>query len=1319
MARTAPVPNIPPIPGMCPSIAVMGGGSGGGGGTGGGSGEGDGSGAADGDGRGNGADGDGRDACGSSGADGCPNHHNASGDAARGDPVDVATGRVFTVPSYDVDLPGPLPLRFVRSYSTSAARRDVGLGFGWSHSFAWSIELGRLEGRLWTGAATAVLFDRIEPGATAIGPNGWILHRATTGFVVETNDGLVRQFCPGVDEDHFVLTRVSDGYGNAIVMQYDGQHRLVGVTDAVGRHVAVERAADGHIQKLVGKQLVPGKDHLFVQYTHDEHGDLVAAQQAARGPFHYSYDERHLMTSQERNDGVSFRYVYDNARRCLETWADRADGKLGLAASLPGVLNDGRTAARGVHHCKFEYSPRCVQVFDSVKAQVFHLDEYGKIAKTVSAGRVFTRTYDALGNVISFEDAMGATTRWDRDGRGRVLRVTDPLGRSKRYVRTPSGAIEREIDQEGHETVLHGLPDGIAWVDALNARFVVKQDRAGRPTELHAPDGSVSRCQYDAQGNLARYVCADGSVEDTAYDWRGNATRIRDVDGTVTQRGFDEQGALLWETTADGATAHYRYDLAGQLVAKVSPNGSVTHYEYGGVGRLTCVGYPDGSSVRLEYDREGRLLAVADESGRRHRYELASNGMVVAETTFDGRTTRFRYDAMGRVTMRKEGSRSLQYEYDAAGQLLAKNYSDGTTELFSYDAHGNVASMRGPHGTVRYERNALGWIVREEQFSQGRTERVDTEWDNIGRVVGRRTSLGHELTRAFGASGAPVRLGLDGEELTFVVGAKGDTMTIELPGSHVIERAFDGCGRLTLTSVFAKSGSRDERTPGVVTPGSRKASFELEIGYDSSGAISWRKQRGRKSSSRAFRYDVRGRLRSEEHGDLSQAFDYDVIGNLLPKGEPRRYDDAGRLVELGDRSLAYDNHGQLTSIRDTHGLTRLHWSARGLCDRIDLPDGRSVHSTYDALARRMTKTVRARGSKTVLERTRYVWSGDELVHQIHERAGASRDPVIEEKTYAWDSYRGAPLGVRVQKRGAAADLIGSKWTYFVADMLNRPLARVTSAGEVLDEADVDAWGRGAPPTVELGAKGQIVDHETGLFYNRYRYYDPRAGRYISPDPAGLPGGLNPFSYAGNAPSSAVDPLGLMPFTTITRPDGTRVRGRSAGQSSPDGGGRIHPNDPAIDTAVENAAHRDNFQRRPNAAGNCAEIDALHGLAASIREERRNARPPQTLRNADHENAAIREQLRGEFANGAQMRTSRDARQRDLMSPCPFCAQVMRELGLHPQNQERQGRPADGVIGSDGDSWNGRDTAGQRATNPSRTPVLSETGNGQPPFRPPG
>ena len=72
--------------------------------------------------------------------------------------------------------------------------------------------------------------------------------------------------------------------------------------------------------------------------------------------------------------------------------------------------------------------------------------------------------------------------------------------------------------------------------------------------------------------------------------------------------------------------------------------------------------------------------------------------------------------------------------------------------------------------------------------------------------------------------------------------------------------------------------------------------------------------------------------------------------------------------------------------------------------------------------------------------------------------------------------------------------------------------------------------------------GQYYDSETGLHYNYFRYYDPTAGRYVTPDPIGLEGGINLFTYVdsvgkpfdmslytytANNPVNLTDPKGLL------------------------------------------------------------------------------------------------------------------------------------------------------------------------------------------------
>jgi RHS repeat-associated protein len=59
--------------------------------------------------------------------------------------------------------------------------------------------------------------------------------------------------------------------------------------------------------------------------------------------------------------------------------------------------------------------------------------------------------------------------------------------------------------------------------------------------------------------------------------------------------------------------------------------------------------------------------------------------------------------------------------------------------------------------------------------------------------------------------------------------------------------------------------------------------------------------------------------------------------------------------------------------------------------------------------------------------------------------------------------------------------------------------------------------------------GQYYDPETGLHYNYFRYYNPQTGRYITPDPIGLEGGINLFAYTANNPINFRDSSGLAAF----------------------------------------------------------------------------------------------------------------------------------------------------------------------------------------------
>ncbi|HWO08457.1 MAG TPA: RHS repeat-associated core domain-containing protein, partial [Polyangiaceae bacterium] len=111
-----------------------------------------------------------------------------------------------------------------------------------------------------------------------------------------------------------------------------------------------------------------------------------------------------------------------------------------------------------------------------------------------------------------------------------------------------------------------------------------------------------------------------------------------------------------------------------------------------------------------------------------------------------------------------------------------------------------------------------------------------------------------------------------------------------------------------------------------------------------------------------------------------------------------------------------------------------------------------------------------------------------------------------------------------------AKLVADERYSIVTDHLGTPRAMYDGYGQEVWGADVDSYGqlqnlRGGRRACPFRFPGQYEDAETGLYYNRFRYYDPEAGAYVSQDPIGLAGGLRAFTYPSD-PTTFVDPFGL-------------------------------------------------------------------------------------------------------------------------------------------------------------------------------------------------
>jgi RHS repeat-associated protein len=280
-----------------------------------------------------------------------------------------------------------------------------------------------------------------------------------------------------------------------------------------------------------------------------------------------------------------------------------------------------------------------------------------------------------------------------------------------------------------------------------------------------------------------------------------------------------------------------------------------------------------------------------------------------------------------------------------------------------------------------------------------------------------------------------------------------------------------------------------------------------------------------------------------------------------------------RLTVYQDLRFQYDLHGNIVERRiGWHTVQRFRYSAEHqmlestVTRYHDRPGPKiagsdaqqepaaTVQTTryrYDALGRRIDK-------QDAFGRTTFLYDGDLL-------AGEIRGSRLSEYLYEPDSF--VPLAKlesewrneEPRNAQAEADKASFATYYYHCDQIGAPQELTDEAGRIVWAASYKVWGQtqqlqylrtgtddaavfthdqrplalAAQGDVQnlalveqpLWFHGQYFDGETGLHYNRFRYYDPVVGRFVHQDPVGFGGGNNFYTYGPNS-ENWYDPLGL-------------------------------------------------------------------------------------------------------------------------------------------------------------------------------------------------
>ena len=404
-------------------------------------------------------------------------------------------------------------------------------------------------------------------------------------------------------------------------------------------------------------------------------------------------------------------------------------------------------------------------------------------------------------------------------------------------------------------------------------------------------------------------------------------------------------------------------------------------------------------------------------------------------------------------------------KYDRTGRHVHTESSLGASIDYSHDKDGNLSEMNSGGWSARWQRDRVG-LETERELTGG--VHVKTHHDSLGRETYK--SVGARNVEQFRRS------------YTWGIGNRLHATEDGLTGRRV---RYDYDEFDNLLSAEYKQGNDVERIYRI--PDRIGNLFET------------REKDDRK-------YGAGSRLTE----DRDYFYHYDCEGNLVFK-EFRTLDWAGVSVPLGVQKAHLEEELGIT-FRAFGAGWRYDWQSDGMLSRVVRPDGKEVSCAYDVLGRRTEKTYEG-------ITTHFVWDGNVPLHEWQEISSDTEKADIITWLFEQDTFI------------PAAKLAGNGESFsIVSDYLGTPLQAFDNNGNKVWEQELDIFGRKRTGNnnssfIPFKYQGQYEDIETGLYYNRFRYYDSRTGNYISQDPIKLLGGLSLYSYVENT-NTFIDEFGL-------------------------------------------------------------------------------------------------------------------------------------------------------------------------------------------------
>lgn len=1100
------------------------------------------------------------------------------------DPIQTGTGsyqyshKDFSLPTVDGSV------NFTRFYNTINNNLNGSLGYGWSHTYNYYIDIQRDDSTqtdtIWSVhypdghfADFIPYYDKQETYPRFC----FALYSGTLDSLVKINSNEFVLYSKDFRQYHFnelgQLTQITDLNNNVTTISYT-DNNISSVIGQGGRTITFSYS---------GTYLSSVSDPLNrnCNFTYDANGNLISSQDPNGGITKFKYDVNHRMTAFINSLGDTIvKNIYDEQGRVI-TQKDAYNQTTYLTYDTPSagystITNPDKSQIVALHD-RFFRKTNIKDELGFIKSYTYdyngnetgftnendvsvtrEFDWNRNITSQTTGSNIATKfEYNEFNSPIQITDHKGKSTTLSYDVKNNLISVQFPDKTFRYFTPNSDGTRDKLLDSRNNSTTYTYSKSGdVLSQTATNGTKLYDYDAAGRLISVTDENKHKTKISYDENDNIKVLTDALLRTFEFTYDANNQLLSTKDKNGNVTKYSYDKKGRLKTNTNPKGGVTSYNYDTRDNIISVTDPNGNVKSFTYDKKGRKLSTTDAFGVT-KYEYDGVGNLTKVTDSSGKVTEYAYTATNKIKSVKDGLQNTTSFTYDENENLISTLNAlNNSTVYSYDEMNRLVSVLDAANISTKITYDENGNKKTVTDPNGnTQSFSYDAANRLIRH--FDALRYE-IRYEYDNAENIrfiysptgtISKTYDESNRLLTVTNSSGDNYSFTYDkNDNITSMQNKTGTTVMVYDALNQLIQ--YTDPYNKTVSFTYDLMGNKTS----VTYPGNHKVTYK----YDSSNRLKtvtdWLNNTftyfydasGRNTQliypngiKCDIEFDKAARILSKQNVTNNEAiinssrFELDALGNriselrqgaiptnLAPSNKVYSYDETDAMKTNSVWNFTHDATGNRKTETKGNKNVKYSYSSDNLLTNITDTLGATTIYEYNPLRHRLSKKVGSNQLKYVLDLS----SGLSMVLQITDASGAIKSEYV--------------YGLGLLESIDPSNNV----TFYHFDAQHNTTSLSNQNAAITDTYTYDPFGtvlthtgNSKQPFTFLGEFG-VEQENTSLYFVRARYYDAANGRFLSRDvyPGDLinPQTINRYVYGINNPNINFDPTGLLSWSSL-------------------------------------------------------------------------------------------------------------------------------------------------------------------------------------------